>query len=102
VARIYSQRLVWVHGGGSAHYIVPAGYRTVVRWISAFNAEALTSATFNVSIAGLDVTICQLSLGEQSSAQVELRTVLHESDELDVSADLGVDVTVSGYELVAP
>jgi hypothetical protein len=102
MAQVYSQRVLWVHGGGSKYYNVPTGYRLVTRWISSFNAQALTSATFNVSITGLDVTICQLQLGPQASAQTDIRQVLEEGDELLVSADMGVDVTITGYLLTLP
>lgn len=100
--RLYSARLIELHGGGSQTYNVPAGIRVVTRFVTGFNANALAGATFNLSITPADVTFCQIDLGPQEWQGHELRVCVDYPGHILCSADSGVDVTLYGYELTLP
>jgi len=102
VAPVYSVRLINLHGGGSQVFNAPPGVRVITRFFTGFNANALTNATFNLSISGPDVTFLQQDIPPQASVYGDLRVVVEYPEEILCSADMGVDVTLYGYQLTLP
>lgn len=107
MASIYSTRLLHTHAGGAASYTVPDGRVTVIRCITAFNANAVIPETAGLVLTDSAVTIWQVgnlggaSLDVGDSVVVDMRIVLHAGESIHTNNGADVDMTVSGYELAA-
>jgi len=102
VARVYSAALLKSGSGAYVDYHVPANTITVVRWVTGFNAYAITSELLHLLIGPLGITLVQYEIGPQASWTQEYRVVLVEGESLYTSNDGSIDCTVSGYELALP
>lgn len=97
MARPYSTRFLLVVSEGSYSRPVPAGYRAVVRCITAANNVATGSALAQVWIAGALVWTRSIP-GAATVVEGELRVVAYENEVLYVASyGPGLAITVSGY-----
>lgn len=102
MSRVYSKRIVFMHDGGTAIYVVPAGFTLVIRCVTFFNADALLAKSGELIDVTSDCTIVQRSVAPEASEINDMRVVLDEGQELQVTAEAEMDVTVSGYLLSLP
>lgn len=106
MAALYSYSFIRAHGGAGGSYEVPAGYRAVIRCITAFCGSTLTPEAAQVTLGHSSCTIALLNFyagldSEGNNSQVwNGRCVVEALDTIIVSSGPDVDVTVSGYLLV--
>jgi len=99
---LYSARFLAVHAGAGATFVCPAGFRAVVRGITAFNASAIAHANAQLLHVDSDATLYQVDLGLQSFDWTDFRFVFNEGESIQAIPDSTVDMTVSGFLLTAP
>jgi hypothetical protein len=106
VGIVYSTRFIASNTiGGTTNYTVPAGYRAVVRSITAVNNGSHETYAF-VTIAGIGVALwLDDTIASQGFSYWNGRHVINTGEELSTSngaTDGGVAVMVSGYLLELP
>lgn len=99
---LYSVRFAAQHAGASGTITVPAGFRAVLRDVSAFNADAVDTNDLQLVDGESGCTIYQRTLGLQEWINDELRIVINEGQTVSVLPGFEVDVVVSGYLLAVP
>lgn len=99
---VYSVRLAVFHAGAGATIVVPAGFRVVIRDVSAFNGSVVAEASAQLVHDASSVTIYKRTLSEQQWLNDELRVVIDEGESVTCSGDSTVDMYVSGYQLSLP
>jgi len=102
VGQVYSESLSADHAGGGKDINPVTGTRTVLRWVTAFNASALVGETFHMFDSVTGITILQVVISQRSSYVQELRVVLWDTFVIQFLNDSDIDYTVSGYRLTLP
>lgn len=102
MGRVYSTRLIQVHAGGTADYVVPSGFRAVVRFITCFNADIAITRGAQIVLLGSDVTVYQSTVGPQAVKYDDYHLVVEQLDTIQAIVDPETDFTVSGYVLALP
>ena len=101
-APVFSTRIIAAHAGATVTYAVPLGFVFVVRSVTGFNANAISSQSVQLVHLSTSCTILQETLGPQASGRWELRFVMTEGEQLRAIGGADCDQTVSGYLLTAP
>jgi len=106
VANVYSTRFIQHRGltnSAPADYVVPAGFRAVVKSIVVYNNDVFQSNLFLEGAVGQAVAYFERSLGDRSIDQ-QTPDAVYEADELiRVRVVAGTwDVTVCGFLLTLP
>jgi len=99
---LYSTRVLEAHSGGGAVYTVPAGYRLVLRFLTAFNGSAFASEAAQLVLSTFSVTLWQVEVPASESAFLDCRIVINEGEELAANLGPDIDFTASGYLLSLP
>lgn len=94
---VYSTLFVTSHAGADPSWTVPAGYTAVLRYVTAFNANAVSHGSAQIVHNASSCTILQLSLDVQSWSDAHMRFVCNEGDTLQLHSGSDVDMTLSGY-----
>lgn len=108
MSNVYSTRFIVFHAGAGGSYICPAGVVGVVTWVTAFNASAVTTETFNLVHQPSDATLAWGTLSQEIGAPdifsrtMELRFVFYTGEQLHAFGDGDIDMSVSGYLLTLP
>lgn len=102
MANVYSESLSHGHAGDSTAINPEDGYITVIRWVTAFNANELVGETFHMFEQDTEITLLQVVVSQRSSYVQELRIVMWEPFLIEFSNDGDIDYTVSGYRLKLP
>lgn len=99
---VYSTQFLTSKSGASATYLVPSGYRAVIREITAFNGNLAIPETAQIFFQGSGIMIWNALLDGQSYVAEQLRTVLNPGDRFLHGNGPDVDMVVSGYLLSLP
>jgi len=99
---VYSVRVAQGHAGSSMSYVVPAGYRFVLRFATAFNGSALLAEDFDIVEHASLITVWQVLVPPSNSAFFDGRVVFDEGTQVDFNASADIDFTASGYLLTLP
>jgi hypothetical protein len=101
---IYSVKLYAAQGTtGSGPIVVPAGYVIVLRDCDVYSDNVLPGNFFLHGSAGQTIWYHGFDLDAgRAYASWRGRQVVVAGDTFDVSCDITVDVTLSGYRLTAP
>lgn len=102
MSSVYSTLLVTAHAGAEPSWTVPSGFRAVLRYVTAFNANAISTGSAQIIHTPSSCTVYQRSLDVQEWQGDEMRLVLNEGDELELRTGSDVDMTLSGYLLELP
>lgn len=102
VSNPYSTLLKTSHSGAGGVYTVPAGKRTVLRYVTGFNANALSHQPVQIVHGPSGCTVYQRSLDVQQWAGDDTHFVCNAGDTLTLVNGPDCDLTLSGYELLAP
>ena len=102
MSKVYSTSFFFLHHATSTHYFVPAGMLAIIRWITAFNSNAITPATFHLLEQNSLATIDQQVVGPVTTYSAEFRVVLPELAQLTIANDPTIDCSFSVYLLTLP
>jgi hypothetical protein len=108
VSTVYSTRFISGLRGTAGSYTVPAGYRAVVRSVTAINLYSSTSepAQLRSSVGGLIIVGAYLSTFVSSppwnAITWDLHYVANAGEGIYTQNGPDVDMTVSGYLLTLP
>jgi len=105
VATVYSQRFLYANFPTSpTNYVVPAGYRAVLRDVTAYWNGDVSQGVLNIAIGGL--ALIYRFTGPASTPggfQLSCRVVLEAGDTLEIDAAAGNwGYVASGYLLTLP
>lgn len=106
MADLYTQSFAVVHGqvGDTSPYVVPAGYRWVIRDVACWNGNlAVVVAASITTVDATTIVQCNASesIGQWYFHQ-ECRLVIPDGEFFQLHADFAVDWMVSGYQLLLP
>jgi hypothetical protein len=101
---VYSTRFIARQGlNGTATYVVPAGFRAVVRDVDAYCDNSGAGGTlFLHGSAGQTIWHLSLAAFATTDGMWRGRQVVEQLESFDVTTDTRTDVTVSGYLLSLP
>jgi len=108
VAQVHTTRFIVFHAGAGGYYTCPAGYRAVVTWVTAFNASAISTETYNLVHVDSDATIAWGALSQNAgapgtfSAAIDLRFAFDPGEQLHAFGDGDIDMSVTGFLLSLP
>jgi hypothetical protein len=101
---VYSQRFIQEAGlNGSSSYVVPAGFKAVLRDLDVYNGAGGTASVFLQGALGQAIWVHRWALGDGASPQDwHGRQVLETGESVTIRTDVPMDVTLSGYLLSLP
>lgn len=102
MGQVYSQRFILSHGGGSPDFVVPVGYRGVIRQIEAFNASAVAPENAQLVADTSGGTVYQVLVPPSEMSLAEVRFVFEPGERFHAILDSDVDLYVGGYLLSLP
>ena len=102
MAQVYSELLATAHAGATVDLVAPADSKYVLRWATAFNANAIADQSAQLVHLASSCTIWQVTMGPQADALQEMRFVMNPGDTVRLIGGADVDITLSGYRLSLP
>jgi len=99
---LYSTRFLNSHDGLGLDYEVPAGYRAVLRFLTAFNASGIAPESAQLILVDFSLTLWQDLVPPSESAFLPCRIVIYAGETIHLNLDPDIDFTANGYLLTAP